>query len=57
MRAREWVLAEKFRQPADYGIPELPAWRICRSGRDGLALADADTDPFIAADNPMKVRR
>lgn len=56
MRAREWVIAGNFRTPADYGIPELPAWRICRTECDGLALAAPDTDPFIAAEQPMKVR-
>ncbi|MFB6156713.1 MAG: hypothetical protein ABEJ34_02590 [Haloferacaceae archaeon] len=57
MRAREWAIAERFRTPADYGIPEVPAWRVCRGERGGLAFADAADDPFISAERPVEVRR
>jgi hypothetical protein len=57
MRSREWAIAEAFRTPADYGIPDLPAWGV-RRGDDGrLTLVGDDTEAFIAADRPMKVRR
>lgn len=64
MRAREWTVAANFRTPADYGIPELPAWRSHRDdGGVAFVAADADADgepdaePFIAAENPITVRR
>lgn len=57
MRACEWAVAANFRTPVAYDIPELPAWRVCREECGGLAFAAADGDPFITADNPMKVRR
>jgi len=57
MRAREWALAAAYRTPADYDVPIVPAWRVCRSERGGLAFAAADSEPFIAADRPVTVRR
>jgi len=57
MRARQWTIAGAYRSPADYDIPELPAWRACRTADGGLALADADGTPFIAAEDPVRVRR
>lgn len=56
VRAREWAIAGSYREPSDYDIPELPRWRVCRTDAGGLAFA-ADGEPFIAADEPMKVRR
>jgi len=56
MRAREWAVA-RFREPIDYEIPDLPTWRICHDERGGLALADGDREPFIAAERPVEVRR
>lgn len=56
MRAREWAIAGSFRNPADYDIPELPTWRVCRPDCGGIAFA-ADGDPFITAKQPMKIRR
>lgn len=61
MRAREWAIAANFRTPADYDVPELPRWRTCRGQCGGLAFAAVDAeagdDPFIAAENPVRVRR
>lgn len=57
MRARRWVIAHRFREPAAYGIPELPAWDV-RTDGTGIAFARADdVEPFISADRPMRVRR
>lgn len=56
MRARRWAIAAS-REPAAYGIPELPGWRRLDDG-DGFALAQAgSTEPFITAQQPMTVRR
>jgi len=57
MRSREWTIAENFRTPADYDIPDIPAWRVCRGECGGLAFAETGTEPFIAAENPVEVRR
>jgi len=57
MRAREWAIAGRFREPTDYEIPDLPTWRVCPGEGGGLALADGDREPFIAADRPVEVRR
>lgn len=58
MRARTWVIAAHYKDPEDYGIPPLPAWSVSRTGSRGIALAaNANADPFIRADQPMKVRR
>lgn len=57
MHARTWAIAAT-REPAAYGIPELPAW--CRLDPDGAGIAFADdgcTAPFISAQQPMTVRR
>jgi hypothetical protein len=57
MRAREWAIVDAACEPAEYGIPELPAWRVSRED-DGLAfVADGDDEPFIAAESPVRVRR
>lgn len=58
MRARTWVIATQYNDPSDYGIPELPTWTVSRTAGSGIALAvTADADPFIRAEQPMKVRR
>jgi hypothetical protein len=57
MRARTWVIAGCYRQPEDYDIPELPDWKVCRLECGSLAFADEGGEPFIAAENPTKVRR
>lgn len=58
MRAREWVIVDTAPGPAEYGIPELPAWRGSRDGDGSLAfVADGDDEPFIAAESPVRVRR
>lgn len=57
MRGRRWTIAHNYRSPADYDIPALPMWSICR--QDGsIAFAKNDhADPFIEAENPVPVRR
>ena len=58
MRAREWLIASRYRCPADYGIPPLPAWVQHRDEAGRLALCAADSDePFISAASPVTVRR
>ncbi|WP_168927125.1 hypothetical protein [Natronorubrum aibiense] len=57
MRAREWEIAGTYRDPADYDIPDLPSWRVCRGKCGGLAFADGDSEPFIVADQPVTVKR
>jgi|AntDeeMetagen192_2_1112575.scaffolds.fasta_scaffold00097_20 hypothetical protein len=57
MRAREWAIAGAFRDPSDYDIPDLPPWRVHRNDCGGLAFADGEDEPFIAADHPVTVRR
>lgn len=55
MRARGWAIVA-FREPAAYGIPELPVWTVCEC--DGLALADSpESEPFIRAAQPVQVQR
>lgn len=57
-RARTWVIAAQYNNPEEYGIPPLPAWSVSRADSRGIALAaNADADPFVRADQPMKVRR
>jgi len=57
MRARAWLIAARYGTPDEYGIPELPAWRVCRSDCGGLAFAADGEEPFIAAERPVTVRR
>ncbi|SDY34846.1 hypothetical protein [Halopenitus persicus] len=57
MRAREWTLASCYGDPTDYDIPELPTWRVCRPERGGIAFAARGRQPFIAAEQPVTVRR
>ena len=57
MRARTWAIAGCYRQPEDYGIPALPDWEVCRLECGSLAFAEKGGEPFIAAENPTKVRR
>ncbi|WP_435072910.1 hypothetical protein [Halorubrum sp. HHNYT27] len=58
MRAREWSVAATYGDPTDYDVPALPAWRVERGDAGDLAFAAADGDePFIAAANPVRVRR
>ncbi|MDF9744387.1 hypothetical protein [Natrinema salsiterrestre] len=58
MLARTWVIAAQYNDPADYGIPTLPPWTVTRTDRGGIALAaNADSDPFVRAEQPMTVRR
>jgi hypothetical protein len=58
MRARTWIIAAQYEDPEDYGIPTVPTWAVSRTDSRGIALAvNADADPFIRADQPMKIRR
>lgn len=57
MRAREWTIASTYGSPAEYNIPDLPAWRVCRAECGRLELAGDDEEAFIAADCPVAVRR
>ncbi|XVH32143.1 hypothetical protein ACNS7O_02875 [Haloferacaceae archaeon DSL9] len=44
--------------PVDYDIPDLPVGTAVRTDRAGLAFARNDEDdPFIRAENPVRVRR
>ena len=57
MRARQWAIASCYRDPSAYGVPRLPDWSVRRDS-DGLAFAAAEgREPFIAARNPVHVRR
>ncbi len=63
MRARDWAIAGAFRTPADYDIPAVPDWQVCRPDWQvcrldcgGIAFA-TDDGPFIAAEHPIPVRR
>jgi hypothetical protein len=58
MRAREWAVAATYGDPTDYDVPALPTWRVERGECGGIAFAATDRDePFIAAANPIRVRR
>ncbi|GAA0720591.1 hypothetical protein J2744_001682 [Halorubrum trapanicum] len=58
MRAREWAVAATSGDPTDYDVPALPTWRVERGEGGDVAFASADGDePFIAAANPVRVRR
>lgn len=58
MRAREWTLAAAYGDPADYGVPSLPTWRVERDATGALGFAiPGDGAPFITADRPVEVRR
>jgi iron complex transport system substrate-binding protein len=57
MHAREWRIAGTFQTPSDYDIPDLPAWEVRRDEDGRLAFAVGDAEPFIAAENPVPVRR
>jgi hypothetical protein len=58
MRARTWVIAAHYNDPEDYGIPTVPTWTVSRTDNRGIALAaNAHADPFIRAEQPMKIRR
>lgn len=57
MRAREWAVAAAFREPSEYGIPDPPAVYACRTDCGGLSLSAGDEEPFIMAEQPVKIRR
>lgn len=55
MRARRWVIAARFRRPADYDVPPLPEWTARRE--DGRLAFAEDGSVFISAAEPVPVRR
>ena len=58
MRARTWVIAHHYHEQEEYGIPAIPDWTVVETDRNGVAFAENDeTEPFIRADEPMRVRR
>ena len=57
MRARQWAIASCYRDPSAYGIPTLPEWAVRREAGGVAFAADEDAEPFIAARNPVSVRR
>ncbi|RKD98146.1 hypothetical protein [Halopiger aswanensis] len=58
MLARCWTIAHRYREPAAYGIPELPAWHVRSSVSGSLEFAvSADSEPFLRAERPVRVRR
>jgi hypothetical protein len=57
MRAREWAVAGAFGDPSEYGFPDPPTVQVCRLDCGGVAFSAGDDDPFIAAEQPMKIRR
>jgi len=58
MLARKWVIAARFHEPSDYGIPEAPVLPAVTCEPDTLSLGDPDTKTVvIVADEPMRVRR
>jgi hypothetical protein len=58
MLARTWVIAAQYNDPADYGIPKLPSWTVSRTDSRGIGFGvSADADPFIRAEQPVKIRR
>lgn len=58
MRARTWVIAAQYNDPEDYDIPTHSVWAVSRTDGRGIALAaNADANPFIRAEQPMKARR
>jgi hypothetical protein len=58
MRAREWVLAARFHEPADYGIPAAPVFPTVECESGALMLKDPETDAVaMVAGGPMPVSR
>jgi hypothetical protein len=56
--ARQWVIAANFREPADYDIPEAPAFRAVRQADGTVALYSNDSGKLLmTAKSSMKVRR
>jgi len=58
VRAREWTVAAAFGRPREYGIPELPDWRVERFDSAGIAFrSPGREEPFISAERPVCIRR
>ena len=56
MRARQWAIAARFRDPADHGIPPAPTFRAERDA-DGAVVFYDDGRVVMRAGDPMRVRR
>ena len=58
MRARAWVIAAQYGDPAAYGIPDPPTLSVSRTDAGGIELSAVDgTGPFIRAGKPVSIRR
>ena len=57
MRSRQWAIAARFRDPADYGIPPAPTFRAERDADGAVVFYDDDGRVVMRADDPMTVRR
>ncbi|QZP39153.1 hypothetical protein [Halobaculum magnesiiphilum] len=57
MLARTWVIAGCYDDPADHGVPEVPAWEVSRNGDRLSFVAEDGDEPFISAGNPVRARR
>lgn len=58
MRARRWTIADNYYEPVDYDIPELPRWTVAQKRSSRLSFAEDDeSEPFISAEHPVRVRR
>jgi len=58
MLAREWTIAARFHEPADYGIPEAPVFPTVECESGALMLTDPESDAVaMVAGAPMRVRR
>lgn len=53
MLAWTWVIAGRYGDPADHGVPELPEWRVSRTDARLSFVAEAGSEPFISAENPV----
>lgn len=57
MRAREWAIADNYGTPAAHDIPPLPAWQACQEPCGRLTLSGEAAGAYIAAAEPVQVRR
>lgn len=57
MRARQWTIAARFRDPADYGIPPAPTFHAERDADGAVAFYGDDGRLVMRAGDPMTVRR
>lgn len=55
MEARRWAVTANYRDPANYGVPELPDWTV-RSEDGALAYA-VDGEAFVRTAGRVCARR